>query len=96
MHYGPINPTEAREIFIRGRWWRANYDTRAPFFEHNRKLVDEVEELEHKARRQDVLVDEERIFAFYDALIPAGHPQRRRVRALARGGGSRTTRACCS
>ena len=49
-----------------------NLISRAPFFEHNRKLVAEVEELEHKSRRQDVLVDEERIYAFYDARIPQG------------------------
>jgi len=48
------------------------FNTRSPFFEYNRKLVAEVEELEHKSRRQDVLVDEERIYAFYDSRIPEG------------------------
>ncbi len=72
VHYGPLRPAEAREIFIRGALVAGEYETRAPFMEHNRRLVQEVQELEHKARRQDVLVDEHTIFAFYDALIPAG------------------------
>ena len=72
VHYGTINPTESRDIFIQGALVAGEFNTRAPFFEHNRKLVAEVEELEHKSRRQDVLVDEERIFAFYDARIPEG------------------------
>jgi len=72
IHYGTINPTESREIFIKGALVAGEFNTRSPFFEHNRKLVAEVEELEHKSRRQDVLVDEERIYAFYDARIPEG------------------------
>ncbi|MDP3483716.1 MAG: ATP-dependent RNA helicase HrpA [Sulfuricella sp.] len=72
VHYGTINPQESREIFLRGALVAGEFNTRAPFFEHNRKLVAEVEELEHKSRRQDVLVDEERIYAFYDARIPEG------------------------
>ncbi|HLD08516.1 MAG TPA: DUF3418 domain-containing protein, partial [Methylophilaceae bacterium] len=72
VHYGPINPEESREIFIREALANMEFDTRAPFFEHNRKLIAEIEELEHKARRQDVLVDEEVLFAFYDAKIPVG------------------------
>ncbi len=72
VHYGTINPTESRDIFIKGALVAGEFNTRSPFFEHNRKLVAEVEELEHKSRRQDVLVDEERIYAFYDARIPEG------------------------
>ena len=72
VHYGTINPQESREIFIKGALVAGEFNTRSPFFEHNRKLVAEVEELEHKSRRQDVLVDEERIYAFYDARIPEG------------------------
>jgi ATP-dependent helicase HrpA len=72
VHYGPLNPTEAREIFIRGALAEGEFHTRAPFFAHNRQLIAEVEELEHKSRRQDVLVDEHTLFAFYDARIPAG------------------------
>ena len=70
VHYGPINSKEAREIFIRGALVAGDLITQAPFFDHNHKLVCEVEELEHKTRRQDVLVDEQEIYAFYDARIP--------------------------
>src|SRR6185436_1079259 len=72
VHYGPINPREARQVFIRGALVAGQYETRAPFLAHNRRLVAEVEALEHKARRRDVLVDEGAIFAFYDALVPEG------------------------
>jgi ATP-dependent helicase HrpA len=72
VHYGPIDPTESREIFIREALANMEFDTRAPFFAANKKLIAEIEELEHKARRQDVLVDEHQLFVFYDARIPAG------------------------
>jgi len=71
VHYGPINAEESREIFIREALANRDFDTRAPFFAHNQKLITEIEELEHKARRQDVLVDEHDLFVFYDARIPA-------------------------
>jgi ATP-dependent helicase HrpA len=72
VHYGPLDPVISREIFIREALANMELDTRAHFFEHNRKLIAEIEELEHKARRQDVLVDEHVLFAFYDAKIPVG------------------------
>jgi ATP-dependent helicase HrpA len=72
VHYGVINPIESREIFIREALANLEFDTRAPFFEANRHMIAEIEELEHKARRQDVLVDEHQLFAFYDAIIPQG------------------------
>ncbi|OAM53395.1 ATP-dependent RNA helicase HrpA [Methylovorus sp. MM2] len=72
VHYGPIDPKESREILIREALANMEFDTRAPFFEANRQLIADIEELEHKARRQDVLVDEHALFAFYDAIIPQG------------------------
>src|SRR4029079_5145775 len=60
----------AREIFIREGLVAGQWETRLPFLAANQKLVKQVEELEHKARRQDVLVDEELIFAFYDQQVP--------------------------
>ncbi|QBQ56003.1 ATP-dependent RNA helicase HrpA [Nitrosococcus wardiae] len=72
IHYGPLNPEEARAIFIREALVQGDYDTRAPFFRHNQELFEEIEELEHKSRRRDVLVDEEILYQFYDARIPAG------------------------
>jgi len=71
IHYGPIDPKESREIFIREALANGEFDTRAAFFTANERLIAEVEELEHKARRQDVLVDEHQLFTFYDAKIPA-------------------------
>jgi ATP-dependent helicase HrpA len=70
VHYGLIDPAAAREIFVREALANREFDTCAPFFAHNNKLIAEVEELEHKARRQDVLVDEHTLFAFYDARVP--------------------------
>jgi len=71
IDYGRINPTEARETFIREALVNMQYDSQAPFFQHNRKLVAEIEQMEHKARRPDVLVDDALITAFYDQRIPA-------------------------
>ena len=70
IDYSRINPQEARDIFIRGALVAGELDTRAPFLAHNQKLVREIENLEHKSRRLDVLVDEELIAAFYDKLLP--------------------------
>ncbi|MGV8891653.1 MAG: ATP-dependent RNA helicase HrpA [Burkholderiaceae bacterium] len=71
INYALINPVEAREIFIRDALVDGEFDTRAPFFAFNHKLVREIENLEHKSRRVDVLVDEALIAAFYDQIIPA-------------------------
>ena len=70
IDYGKINPEEAREIFIRSALVDGDFETRAPFLAHNQRLIREIENLEHKSRRQDVLVDETLIAAFYDNLIP--------------------------
>ncbi|MGH8822091.1 MAG: DUF3418 domain-containing protein, partial [Rhodoferax sp.] len=61
----------AREIFIREALVAGEWDTRLPFLAANQKLISQVQDLEHKARRQDVLVDEELIYAFYDQKLPA-------------------------
>jgi len=70
VHYGPMNIPESREVFIRQALVGGEFETRAPFFAHNQKLIADIEALEHKARRPDVLVDDELIFAFYDSRIP--------------------------
>jgi ATP-dependent helicase HrpA len=71
VHYGPLDPEHAREIFIREALVAGEYETRAPFFMHNQRLLREIRELEHRSRRLDVLVDDQLIFAFYDRVIPA-------------------------
>ncbi|WP_374257764.1 ATP-dependent RNA helicase HrpA [Aquabacterium sp.] len=70
VNFGLVNVREAREIFIREALVAQEWETRLPFLAHNRKLISQVEQLEHKSRRQDVLVDEHLIYAFYDAQIP--------------------------
>jgi len=70
INYGQRNPREAREIFIRDALVAGDYETRLPFYIHNHKLVKDIENLEHKSRRQDVLVDDQLIAAFYDKEIP--------------------------
>jgi ATP-dependent helicase HrpA len=71
VNFGRVDPAAAREIFIRHALVAGEWDTPLPFLAHNRKLIAQVQELEHKQRRQDVLVDDELIFAFYDQQIPA-------------------------
>ncbi|HSJ80930.1 MAG TPA: ATP-dependent RNA helicase HrpA, partial [Thiobacillus sp.] len=70
IHYGPIDPVLSRELFIRGALVAGEYDTRAPWFAHNRALIQEIEDLEHKARKSGVWLDEERIFRIFDARVP--------------------------
>ncbi|CAN1527735.1 HrpA HrpA-like helicases [Burkholderiaceae bacterium] len=69
--YGTVDPVGARDIFIRQALVDGQWDTTLPFLSANQKMVAKVEELEHKSRRQDVLVDDELIAAFYDAQIPS-------------------------
>ena len=68
--FAPFDPDLARDIFIRSALVGGELDTRAPFFAHNRRLVADIERLEHKSRRPDILVDDELIHAFYDERIP--------------------------
>nr|WP_277987366.1 ATP-dependent RNA helicase HrpA [Halomonas litopenaei] len=70
VHYGPIAPAESRELFIRRALVEGEFRTKGSFFAHNRALIDEVEDLEDRARRRDILVDEEQLFDFYDARLP--------------------------
>jgi ATP-dependent helicase HrpA len=68
--YARFDAAAARDIFIRSALVEGELDTRASFFTHNRRLIAEIERLEHKSRRPDILVDEELIHAFYDRRIP--------------------------
>ncbi len=72
IHYGPIDPDLSRELFIRGALVAGDYDTKAPWFVHNRALIKEIEDLEHKARKSGVWLDEERIFRVFDVRVPQG------------------------
>ncbi|MEO5379141.1 MAG: ATP-dependent RNA helicase HrpA [Magnetococcus sp. DMHC-6] len=72
IHYGPIDPIRSREIFIRSALTQGNLITKAPFFLHNQHLIEEIQTLENRIRRRDLLVDEEVIFQFFDQRIPKG------------------------
>ena len=70
VSYGKVAPEEAREIFIRGALVAQESNLQTAFFAHNKKLIKEITELEHKSRKQDVLVDDEALFAFYHERLP--------------------------
>ncbi len=78
VNFGRIDAAAAREIFIREALvanlhedtWETGFERQLPFLAHNRKLVAQVQDLEHKSRRQDVLVDDELIYAYYDQQLP--------------------------
>jgi len=71
VSFSLVDPVGAREIFIREALVAGELDTKLPFLAANQKLIAQVEELEHKSRRQDVLVDDALIYAFYDQQLPA-------------------------
>ncbi|MGZ5064957.1 MAG: ATP-dependent RNA helicase HrpA [Usitatibacter sp.] len=70
VSFGRIDPEKARTVFIEGALVAGEFESPYPFWAHNRKLVQEITDLEHRARRPDVLVDDSAIFAFYDARLP--------------------------
>ncbi len=72
VHYGPLDPELSRGTFIRSALVEGEFDTKAPFFAHNQRLVAEIERMEHKSRRPDILVDDELIHAFYEQRVPQG------------------------
>ncbi|MFE9553592.1 ATP-dependent RNA helicase HrpA [Streptomyces sp. NPDC006692] len=70
VNYGRIDPEASRELFIRNALVEGDWRTHHKFFADNRKLLTEVEELEHRARRRDILVDDETLYDFYDRRVP--------------------------
>ena len=72
VNYGPVNPVEAREIFIRFALVEGDFETRAKFWRHNQELIEYVHDLEARARRRDILVDPQVLYEYYDARIPEG------------------------
>jgi len=72
IHYGPIDPTVGREIFVTHALVRHEYATRGPFMEHNRRLLEEVHRLRDKARRSDMVADEYALGEFFERRIPDG------------------------
>ncbi|SDM56868.1 ATP-dependent RNA helicase HrpA [Streptomyces wuyuanensis] len=70
VNYGRIDPEASRELFIRNALVEGDWRTHHKFFADNRRLLTEVEDLEHRARRRDILVDDETLFDFYDQRVP--------------------------
>ncbi|MCU0767132.1 MAG: ATP-dependent RNA helicase HrpA [Gammaproteobacteria bacterium] len=70
VNFGPIDPAQAREIFLRSALVDGDFETRAPFWRHNQDLIAYVHDLEAKSRRRDILVDEEALYAFYATRVP--------------------------
>lgn len=70
VNYGPVDPVVARQIFIREALVEGHYESRGAFQKHNLDLIGEVDELEAKSRRRDILVDPETLYAFYDERLP--------------------------
>ncbi|MEO8020073.1 MAG: ATP-dependent RNA helicase HrpA, partial [Pseudomonadota bacterium] len=70
--YEQVDPKAARELFIRHALVHMEYDSRAPFLEHNLKLLKDTEYLQQKGRRVDLLGDESQLYEFFDARVPAG------------------------
>ncbi len=69
VSYGAIDPVISRELFVRSALVEGDWETKHAFFKQNRKLLQEVEELEHKSRRRDILVDDDELFDFYDQRV---------------------------
>ncbi|MFR9750353.1 ATP-dependent RNA helicase HrpA [Nocardia sp. 004] len=71
VDYSRIDPELSRELFIRHALVQGEWQTRHQFFHRNRALLDDVADLEHRARRRDILVDDEALYEFYDKRLPA-------------------------
>jgi ATP-dependent RNA helicase HrpA len=71
VSYGRIDPAVSRELFIRHALVQGEWETHHEFFHANRRLLEEVEDLEHRARRRDIVVDDQTLFGFYDQRVPA-------------------------
>lgn len=71
VDFGRIDPELSRELFIRHALVQGEWQTKHDFFARNRELLDDVADLEHRARRRDILVDDEVLFEFYDRRIPS-------------------------
>ena len=71
VNYSRVDPAMARDLFLRHALVEGDWETFHAFFEENRRLLEDVEELEHRARKRGIVVDDEALFAFYDARIPA-------------------------
>ena len=93
--YGQIDPALSRDLFIRRALVEGEWDTRHHFFAENQRLVEEVEALEERARRRDILVDDQTLYDFYAARVPE-HDRLRRATSTAGGATSAASGPTCS
>ena len=94
VQYGRIDPELSRELFIRHALVEGDWRTPHGFFAENRALLEDVEDLENRARRRDILVDDETLFAFYDATDPGRRRERRPLRQLVEAGPAASSPTC--
>jgi len=98
VHYHRIHPEEARSIFIRSALVEGEIQGSYGFLDHNRKLIEQIEEIENMTRRRDLLVDEEKIYQFYDRKLPDFADARSLERFVKEGGDAllrMTEKTCC-
>ncbi|MEV6350359.1 ATP-dependent RNA helicase HrpA [Actinoplanes sp. NPDC051851] len=69
--YGKVDPVAARDLFIRHALVEGDWETHHPFFAANNRLLKQISEIENRARRRDIAVDDEAVYSLYDARIPA-------------------------
>ena len=91
--YGKVDVELSRELFIRHALVYGEWNTRHRFLETNRRLLEEAEELEHRARRRDIVVDEHTLFDFYDARVGRRGGERRALRPVVEAGAAAAARA---
>ena len=94
VQYGRIDQALSREMFIRHALVYGEWSTHQKFYRENLRLLEEAEELEHRARRRDLVVDEHTLFDFYDARIGRRGGQRRALRHLVEAGAARRSPTC--
>jgi ATP-dependent helicase HrpA len=85
--YGPINPDEAADIFIRAAIIKGDLKKPFAFMTHNQRLIDDIEDLENRLRRRDVLISEEDFFVFYRKKLPGIHTVKMLSNMIKKGGG---------
>ena len=90
--YGPLNPDEATDIFIRAAIIKGDLKKPFDFMTHNRRLIDDIEGIENRLRRRDVLIGEEDLFAFYREKLPGIHSVQMLSNKIKRSGADRFLR----
>ncbi len=94
VSFGKVDVALSRELFIRHALVYGEWNSRHRFLDTNRRLLEEAEELEHRARRRDIVVDEHTLFDFYDARVGRGGGERRALRPVVEAGAAASGPSC--